>query len=311
MVDTMSGGSLVRLLGLAVSCDRLLPGEPLDRGQPADVVIERANVAATGRMEWIDQDDWPRVAAAGCRATLLFDDDALFEVDARSRRIAYTTFGDLDDLTFAHEVVDAVLPRLLSMMGTWVLHGGSVAGAAGAVVFVGASGAGKSTLAASLAASGCRFLGDDSAVIVNIEGVDHVEPSGTSLRLYEDSAEAAFAAPVLGPRMAHWSSKRLLVPAMNGLHPATAPAPLRAVVELVEGGDDPELRRLDGGATFELLARHSFDLPDPGASAGITMLERWAPLAGRVDAYRLTRPFDLSQLDAVCALLRPLLDGDG
>lgn len=311
MVDVSDTGP-IRLLGLAVRCDRPLPGELLDRDHPVDVVIEQASSrSATDGIEWIDQSDWPRVSVVEGCTTLMFDDDAVFEVDAPSRRIVYATFDELDDLTFAHEVIDAVLPRFAAMLGEWVLHGGSVAGPAGAVVLVGASGAGKSTLVASLAASGRQFLGDDSAVIRGIDGIDHVAPSGTSLRLYEDSASVAFAAPVLGPRMAHWSSKRLLMPMANGLEQATAPAPLRAIVELVEGGVSPELIRLDGGATFELLARNSFDLPDDRPTAGLATLERWAPLAGRVAAYRLTRPFDLDQLTAVCELLKPLLDGEG
>ncbi len=279
----------------------------------ADVTVTRATEAIKRPRSWVGTDDWPRISISGGSVTLWFDDDAVFELDRRLRRIRYHLLADLDAQTFAHELIDAVLPRFVALLGMHVLHGSSVAGPAGAVVFVGRSGAGKSTMAAFLAAGGCHVLGDDAAVIVDIGDVDHVVPSGTSLRLHEESADAALrTAPVLGPPMAQWSAKRLVSPADNALAVAEAPSRLLAVVELVESNDPrPTLVRLDGGEGFELLARNSFDLPDDSPSAGITLLDRWTPLASRVPAYRLMRRDALDELSATGALLDPLLDGHG
>ena len=161
--------------------------------------------------------------------------------------------GDLDDLTFAHELIDGVLPRLLAMQGAYVIHGSSVAGDAGAVVFAGSSGAGKSTLAAALAYEGYVFLGDDVAMITTTGGTDAVVPSGASMRLYEDSAEAALPAAVLGPAMAYWSEKRLVAPDQNSLATVDDPVPLRAIVELAEHDDAPALVAVAASHAFALL----------------------------------------------------------
>ena len=303
---------LFRLLGLAVGCDRPLPATALHDDRGADVVVERElGPLPTPPELRIGSGDWPRTGRAGGVATLWFDDDAVFTLDPRRGSIRYHLLSDLDSQTFSHELIDAVLPRYLALRGDLVLHASSIVGAAGVVALVGRSGAGKSTLAASLASRGRQILGDDVAVIVEVAGVDHVVPSGTSLRLYQDAAEAILGpATVLGPPMAYWSSKRLVVPADNALLMAELPVPLCAVVELVDGDSAPALARLDGGATFELLARNCFDLPDDDPAAGMTLLERWAPLAGRLEAYRLWRRMDFGDLTAVGEALRPLLDGE-
>ena len=301
----------VRLLGLSVSCDR--PLRAGEAGIAADVTVTRAVGPLTQPRSWVGTEDWPRISISGDSVTLWFDDEAVFELDRRLRQIRYHLLAELDEQTFAHELVDAVLPRFVALLGMRVLHGSSVAGPAGAVVLVGRSGAGKSTMATFLTARGRHLLGDDAAVIVDIDGVAHVVPSGTSLRLHEESADAALPnEPVFGPPMAQWSAKRLVSPSDNALVVAEAPTRLLAVVELVESTDErPALVRLDGGESFELLARNSFDLPDDSPTAGIALLDRWTPLASRVPAYRLTRRHDLSELGATSALLDPLLDGHG
>ncbi|MGD9703396.1 MAG: hypothetical protein AB7Q42_00435 [Acidimicrobiia bacterium] len=299
----------VRVLGCSIACDRPLPAAALPDDEPVDVVVE-GGFEPMPPAAWIGSEDWPRITLDADGATLWFDGDAVFRLEPRRRTIAYQLLSDLDDQTFAHELVDAVLPRYLALRGDHVLHGSSVGGRTGALVLVGSSGAGKSTLAASLVAAGWQLLGDDAAVVLSIHGVDHVVPSGTSLRLYTDAANAAFdSLPQLGPPMAYWSSKRLLSPMDNALPTAQQPLLLRAVVELLEGTGSPSLIRLDGGASFELLARSSFDLPDDTVMAGLRLLERWAPLAGRVECYRLVRRFDLDALRDIGDVLRPLLDG--
>jgi len=115
---------------------------------------------------------------------------------------------------------------------------------------------------------------------------------------------------VLGPPMAYWSDKRLVVPADNGLTVAEAPAPLAAVVRLARGDGPASLRRLDQGVAFEVLARNCFDLPDESPTAGLELLDRWAPLSAAVPTFELSRRFDLDELGAACDLLAPLLDGD-
>jgi hypothetical protein len=300
----------VRLLGVVVSSDRRLDGQEVDA--PPDVLVGRGAGPAPQPNAWIGADDWPRIAIDGGDVILSFEDEAVFVLNRDRREITYHLFADLDEHTFAHELVDAVLPRYLALLGIHVLHGSSVCGPAGAVVLVGQSGAGKSTLAASLVADGAVLLGDDAAAIVDLAGAPHVVPSGTSLRLYEEAATAALGPrPVLGPAMAHWSAKRLLAPADNTMRTAPVPVPLRVVVELAEpdtsGTSAPALVPLDGGATFELLARNSFDLPDKSPDAGISMLERWAPLAGQVRAFRLHRRQELDELAVTRRLLASLL----
>ena len=106
----------------------------------------------------------------------------------------------------------------------------------------------------------------------------------------------------------HPSEKRLVAPDQNALATVDHPVPLRAFVELAEHDHAPALVAVAAGHAFALLARHSFDLADYSPAAGLDLLERWAPLAGRVPVYRLSRRRDFDDLPATCALLRPLLD---
>jgi hypothetical protein len=86
---------------------------------------------------------------------------------------------------FARVLLDHVLPRSLHRAGIPLLHGSAVAGARGALVFLGSTGAGKSSLAALLAARGLPLLADDS-VRLEVRG-DRVlaHPAHPLLRLRE------------------------------------------------------------------------------------------------------------------------------
>lgn len=296
---------LVELLGRRVQCDRPVPGRIVEHGEP-DLVLRQATGDAPEPDRWIGSSDWPWIGTTDTEVVLDFPGDLVVAFARSGERGRYWLRRPLDDATFGHEMSDAALPRWIALRGERALHASAVCGRRGAVVFCGASGAGKSTMAAVLAAQGYEFLGDDTAVVRETADGLTVVPSGLSMRLYESSAVQAFGAPALGPAMADWSEKRLLDPTGNGVTVGRSARPLVGLVAL-EWGDVTALRAIDGGETFTHLARHCFDLPDDTPGAGLALLERWGPLAGRLPGHVLVRPRELDRVHEVAAELATLL----
>jgi hypothetical protein len=87
-----------------------------------------------------------------------------------------------------HLLLDQVLPRVLSLRGTLVLHASVVAGPGGAVGFLGPSGAGKSTLAAALVRAGWWLLADDVLAVQEDADGARALPTYPCLRLWPDVA---------------------------------------------------------------------------------------------------------------------------
>jgi hypothetical protein len=104
--------------------------------------------------------------------------------------------------------------------------------------------------------------------------------------------------------MAEWSAKRVV----TDLPPAPADEHrVVAIVELAEPSDDLRLEPVGAAEAFTVVARHSFDLPDPSPAAGIRALDKWAPVVDTIPVWRLHRPFDFARLPEVVDVLSGLL----
>src|SRR5262249_34143533 len=108
---------------------------------------------------------WVRLGRLGARYVVRFHRTALFLVDPPNRAVvAFPSIG-VPALTLRHLLLDQVVPMLLGNVDHLVIHASAVAGAAGAVAFIGPSGSGKSTLAAALARDGRHIVTDDCLVV--------------------------------------------------------------------------------------------------------------------------------------------------
>ena len=87
-----------------------------------------------------------------------------------------------------HQMLNQVLPRVLSLGGNLVLHASAIGVGDASALFLGASGSGKSTLATSLSRSGSRLLADDAVLIEEVGNGDYrVFPSYPGVRVWPDS----------------------------------------------------------------------------------------------------------------------------
>jgi hypothetical protein len=183
---------------------------------------------------------------------LRFPELADFSVDADGREIVCLPEPELPPHTMRHLLLDQVLPLVLTIRGRKALHATAVLTAAGVCAFTGLTGTGKSTLAASLLLAGYPVLSDDCLVLEEDNGQVLATPAYPGLRLREDTLK------VLGKdsghllSVAHYTSKRRLVPNGHGSYFLTQAFPVARIYSLirpaeVEGEDglvDPSIERL-------------------------------------------------------------------
>jgi len=95
-----------------------------------------------------------------------------------------------------HYLLDHMLPRVLDLHGSTVLHASAIALDGGTVLLAGRSGAGKSTLAAVLGGGPGVLLSDDAVCIKERGGRLIAVPTYPSLRLKPESRNRVEPAPV-------------------------------------------------------------------------------------------------------------------
>ena len=156
-----------------------------------------------------DGHPWLSFAVQQDAYLLVFHGSCVFVVrDDCSRVDCFPLVQGIED-TIQHHFLDQVLPLLLQHRGSLVLHASSVRLATGVVGFLGRSTSGKSTIASYCVTQGARLITDDFLLLERDSDGFVAVPSYSQIRLWNDSAEALFAADIASfGSVAHYSDKR-------------------------------------------------------------------------------------------------------
>lgn len=215
------------------------------------------------------------------------------------RRIVVDPIPGVAPETIRLPVLGVVLGVLLHQRGHFTLHASAVSMAGQAVAFVGWKGAGKSTMAATLQRRGHALLTDDVlAVSVGDAEPPRVHPAFPQIKLWSETADALGASVDALDRISPDVPKYAVRDAdafASGAHP------LRAVYVL-DTGDRIATTPLTGPDAFAALMGQAYAARFLGQNGvGPVGFRQGARLAATVPIVRLTRPRDLTQLDAVAA----------
>ena len=131
--------------------------------------------------------------------------------------------------TVRHLLLDQVLPAISSGERASGLHASAVVVGGEAIAFAGKTGRGKSTLAASFAAAGFPALTDDCLIVKDMRGQFLAVPTYSSLRLWNDSADALGRGIGRRHPVAAYSRKIRLTGSTSKIPFCRTPAPLRCV----------------------------------------------------------------------------------
>ena len=292
--------------GLVIGSDVPLPGLCPARG-PASFTSSRGAVeVAPGDIEWIQQwigADGRAWLASGRVArgyVLRFSGTADVLVDRRAKRIVWSPATPAPD-NAKHVEVDAdaigrlvagqVVPRLLSLDGTPVLHASAVAIGDGAIALAGDSGAGKSTLAAALCRAGAELLADDFVVLQGRE--DQFLCAATAACVNLDAASLEMLARTSrAPR--------------HSVDVTPEPRPVRAIY-LLDGHarPDPVVQRVPPQDAFIRLFRLAYRMDSRTPSIVGAEFARLSAVAAAVPVHLLRVPHGPQALNAsVAAVLR-------
>lgn len=181
-----------------------------------------------------------------------------------------------------------ILPLVLQMCGTEVLHASAVTTGGGVLAICGVSGAGKSTLAYSLSRRGYGVFADD-AVALRIDG-----------------------GPVAALPVPFWLNLRAdpsLIPGQPGSGRTTVgghesdESPLSAILllEAPEGNDDAPIRldRLEPSAAFTALLVHAYYYRLSDTERKKMMVGRYLQLASSVQVFNARVRHDFEALPSV------------
>jgi hypothetical protein len=213
-----------------------------------------------------------------------------------------------------HLLLDQVLPLVLTIRGRRALHATAVLTPAGVCAFAGPTGTGKSTLAASWLLAGYPVLGDDCLVLEERDGQVLATPAYPGLRLREDTLKALWNGSGHWRSVAHYTSKRRLIPDGHHSYGYTQTFPVARIYSLVRpaeaGGEGslvaPRVQRLSPRDRLVELLPFLFHLEvtDRTMLAGhFEFLER---VVSHVPVRRLWIPTSFTSLPAVHAAV--LLD---
>jgi hypothetical protein len=172
-------------------------------------------------------------------------------VDADGQEILCLPELEIPSHTVRHLLLDQVLPLVLTIRGLKALHATAVLTPTGVCAFAGATGTGKSTLAASLLLAGYPVLSDDCLVLEEQDGRVSATPAYPGLRLWEDTLKALCHDSGHLCSVAHYTSKRRLLPDGHGSYFLTETFPVARIYSLVRPAetvksslDAPHIERL-------------------------------------------------------------------
>jgi len=207
------------------------------------------------------------------------------------RQIVIEPAPSADERDISAWLLGTVFASLCHQRGIVPLHGSAIDIPGGCAVFVGASGAGKSTLAAALAARGHQVISDDVCFLRRDDSSNiKVWPGIGRIRLWPDSLEALGYDDSAIERELRGYNK-FLVPVKTPEKPSI-PRRLCGVYQLEAAamGEAPNITRLSGSATIELLMPNVYRLTLAeymGGKAAIFAL--CTAIANEVPVYRFRR----------------------
>ena len=251
---------------------------------------------------------WLSVATSSAGYLLRFPSLADFVVTDEGGTIRCHPTPDPPMETIRHLLLDQVIPRVLTRRGRLVLHASAVVLPRGAVAFLGLTGHGNSTLTATFCTEGYRLLTDDCLPIAEEDGRLLAVPSYPGLRLWPDAVSALAHIESVGPRVAHYTSKRRLASGDGGLPFCETPVPLWGLYVL---GDIDERKRpnaidivpLSAREAFRELVRHVYRLEIGDHRTHREEFDRLGRLAAVLPVRRLSFRRDFSVVPEVRAAI--------
>ena len=208
----------------------------------------------------------------------------------------------IDERVLRLFVLGVALGVLLHQRGFLSLHGSAAEINGAAVAFLGFAGDGKSTMTAALRARGHAVVADDVvAVDLTDPARPMVYPGFPQLKLTPESA-AALGHDLGTLNRIHATHPKYGFPVGAGL--SRGRLPLASVYMLARDGDVMEIETLEPQDALVELIRHTYTagLLEPGGTMGSHM-RQCAALIGAARMRRLRRPFDLTALPMVAALV--------
>ncbi len=224
---------------------------------------------------------------------------ASFRILEGGRRIVSLAPAALPPWSLEHQLIDQVLPRVLTHRGRTVLHAGCVDTPEGAVAFLGASGAGKSTLCAEMARAGHTLLSDDAILVRRTAGGSfEVLPTYPGLRLLPRSIAHLIDEGACGRPVAHATPKRRIDRLRAGFGTTVEPRPLLALFVLGVS-ETVRIQPMPPRQAFLALVAASFQLhlDDPARSR--RLFEGLGALVDRVPVRKLLYPREFARLPDV------------
>jgi len=175
---------------------------------------------------------WLSCAKVGNQYLLRFPGLADFVVDVAGRDIIVMADSETPSDTLRHLLLDQVLPLVLNLQGHEALHATAVLTPRGVCAFMGPAGTGKSTLAASFLLAGYPVISDDCLVLEEDSVRIVAPPAYPGLRLWDDAVEALDGSCNRLRPVAHYTSKRRLVPEQLQEESFPGPHPVARIYSL-------------------------------------------------------------------------------
>ncbi|GAA4008200.1 hypothetical protein [Sphingomonas humi] len=271
---------LVRMFGLTIESELPLPGlPPAQEGMAPDVVVRRGTIGPDAADLVI-----PEVGDFAVRDGREIVVDALPEVPERNLRLY---------------LLGSAMGLLLHQRGLFPLHANAVAVGGHAIAVAGASGAGKSTLAAWFLRHGLTLIGDDVLALRPTPGGMMALPGPPRVRLWREALDRfGLGSEGLEPSYVDADYDKWDLP-VAAADLAADELPLAAIYVL-EDAAEIGFAPMGGADAAEALFDHTYRggyVEQVGNAAA-----HWktvAILAASVPVFRLQRPRDLNQLEAL------------
>lgn len=298
----MSNAYVYRSFGLAFSSEIELPG--LAHAEPDVVPLLRIRHGETPT-ELADAEDSGEFLGVGYQTQpgailITVEGVARFYV-RRGTDITVQSEPDTDADNLRVYLMGSAFGAVLQQRGLIPLHASAIRVGDSAVAFVGTSGAGKSTLAAFLGERGYDVVCDDLCpVSMHPERGAVVQPGFPRIKIWIDAMEALGVSTEGVPRVINKFDKFELPAAIQ----ADCPIPLRRVYVLERSAEDGpsgvSIEKLDEARSLEVLLNNTYRYE---FLKGLGLRERHfrtcVAALRDVDVCRLSRQWDLAQLDVV------------
>ena len=229
-------------------------------------------------------------------------------VDFATQKIdLWPVASDCSEATLHHFLADVLLPGILDHRGELVLHAGAVVIDGVAAVFLGDSGRGKSTLTASFYSDSYTVLSDDGVIITPTGAGARVEAVYPGIRLLPITLSDIFADPIATTEVAHYASKRRIVPDAR-MSPASFPVAALFFLSEPTGSGMVSIRSVGAADACIGIVSKSFALDPSDTVRARGRIEQAGRLASALPIFALDYPRDFASLPQVRQAIVDALD---